>query len=104
MDFGQFLGNHTLKAQLSAAIDAQRLTHCYLLSGPKGSGKAYTGAAPHGRHGVHRRSAPLRALQPVPQGFAGHSPGYCRCGRHQSQDYPGGFNPPGLQRRVYPPQ
>ena len=39
MDFGQFLGNDTLKAQLSAAIDAQRLTHCYLLSGPKGSGK-----------------------------------------------------------------
>lgn len=39
MDFGQFLGNDTLKARLSAAIDAQRLTHCYLLSGPKGSGK-----------------------------------------------------------------
>ncbi len=39
MDFGQFLGNDTLKARLSAAIDAQRSTHCYLLSGPKGSGK-----------------------------------------------------------------
>ena len=99
MDFGQFLGNDTLKAQLSAAIDAQRLTHCYLLSGPKGSGKHTLAQLL-----MHRRSAPLRALQPVPQGPARHSPGYCRCGRHQSQDHPGGFDSPGLQRRVYPPQ
>lgn len=39
MDFGTFLGNEALKARLSAALSKGQLSHCYLLSGPSGSGK-----------------------------------------------------------------
>lgn len=39
MEFGDFLGNETVKARLSAALDKGRLSHCYLISGPRGSGK-----------------------------------------------------------------
>ena len=39
MDFGNFLGNDTLKARISAAAAQRKLSHCYLITGPKGSGK-----------------------------------------------------------------
>ena len=39
MDFGGFLGNEGLKNRLSAAVAAGKLSHSYILSGPKGSGK-----------------------------------------------------------------
>lgn len=39
MDFGNFLGNDALKARISAAAAQHKLSHCYLISGPKGSGK-----------------------------------------------------------------
>lgn len=39
MDFGGFLGNHSLKSRLTAALAAGKTSHCYLLSGPRGSGK-----------------------------------------------------------------
>lgn len=39
MNFGTFLGNDGLKARLSAALQKDRLSHCYLLTGPEGSGK-----------------------------------------------------------------
>lgn len=39
MDFGHFLGNDSLKARISAAAAQRKLSHCYLITGPKGSGK-----------------------------------------------------------------
>lgn len=39
MNFGTFLGNDSLKERLSAALKMDRLSHCYLLTGPEGSGK-----------------------------------------------------------------
>ena len=39
MNFGTFLGNDSLKERLSAALSKDRLSHCYLLTGPEGSGK-----------------------------------------------------------------
>ncbi len=39
MEFAGFLGNEDLKRRLSAAFAAERVSHCYLLCGPAGSGK-----------------------------------------------------------------
>lgn len=39
MDFGDFLGNDSLKESLSAACQQDRFAHFYLLTGPAGSGK-----------------------------------------------------------------
>lgn len=39
MSFDQLLGNDALKSRLSAEAAAGRLSHCYLLAGPEGSGK-----------------------------------------------------------------
>lgn len=39
MDFGGLLGNDALKQRLSAALAKGQLSHCYLISGPEGSGK-----------------------------------------------------------------
>lgn len=39
MDFDALLGNDALKQRLSAALSRGQLSHCYLLSGPSGSGK-----------------------------------------------------------------
>lgn len=39
MLFDQLLGNDALKARLSADAASGRLSHCYLLAGPEGSGK-----------------------------------------------------------------
>ena len=39
MDFAGFLGNSDLKRRLSASFQGGRSSHCYLLCGPKGSGK-----------------------------------------------------------------
>ena len=39
MGFSQLLGNEPLKAQLSAAFAHDKLSHCFLLTGPEGSGK-----------------------------------------------------------------
>lgn len=39
MEFTGFLGNFHLKRLLSASLDAERSSHCYLLCGPAGSGK-----------------------------------------------------------------
>ena len=39
MNFGDFLGNEELKARLSAAAAAGKLSHGYLICGPEGSGK-----------------------------------------------------------------
>lgn len=39
MDFGTFLGNDSLKSRIAAAAAQGKLSHCYLLTGPRGSGK-----------------------------------------------------------------
>lgn len=39
MGFDALLGNDILKQRLTAALSAHRLSHCYLISGPAGSGK-----------------------------------------------------------------
>jgi len=39
MQFGDFLGNDRLKERLSAAFSKGAVSHCYLISGPAGSGK-----------------------------------------------------------------
>ena len=39
MEFAGFLGNPDLKQRLSASFGTGRGSHCYLLSGPEGSGK-----------------------------------------------------------------
>lgn len=39
MDFTGFLGNHDLKQRIAAAFRTGRVSHCYLLCGPDGSGK-----------------------------------------------------------------
>ena len=39
MRFGSLLGNDALKERLAAALDSGRLSHSYLIAGPKGSGK-----------------------------------------------------------------
>lgn len=39
MDFDALLGNDTLKQRLSVSLARGQLSHCYLLSGPSGSGK-----------------------------------------------------------------
>lgn len=39
MQFGDFLGNDRLKERLSAAFSKGAVSHCYLISGPTGSGK-----------------------------------------------------------------
>ena len=39
MQFGDFLGNERLKARLSAAFQKGAVSHCFLISGPAGSGK-----------------------------------------------------------------
>lgn len=39
MNFGTFLGNDSLKERLASALRKDRLSHCYLLTGPEGSGK-----------------------------------------------------------------
>lgn len=39
MDFNGFLGNDALKARLTGAFAAERVSHAYILSGPEGSGK-----------------------------------------------------------------
>ena len=39
MRFGELLGNTQLRERLAAALDSGKLSHCYLISGPAGSGK-----------------------------------------------------------------
>lgn len=39
MDFDALLGNDALKQRLSVSLSRGQLSHCYLLSGPAGSGK-----------------------------------------------------------------
>ena len=39
MELGTLLGNEALKQRLSTALSKGQLSHCYLLSGPEGSGK-----------------------------------------------------------------
>ena len=39
MQFGDFLGNERLKERLSAAFQKGAVSHCFLISGPAGSGK-----------------------------------------------------------------
>lgn len=39
MGFDSLLGNDTLKARLSSALSNQRLSHCFLITGPVGSGR-----------------------------------------------------------------
>ena len=39
MEFGALLGNDALKQRISAALAKGQLSHCYLISGPEGSGK-----------------------------------------------------------------
>ena len=39
MEFGTLFGNEALKQRLSTALSKGQLSHCYLLSGPEGSGK-----------------------------------------------------------------
>lgn len=39
MRFAELLGNDALKARLEASLDAGKLSHCYLISGPPGAGK-----------------------------------------------------------------
>ena len=39
MQFGNFLGNERLKQRLSASFQKGAVSHCYLISGPAGSGK-----------------------------------------------------------------
>lgn len=39
MEFYNFLGNAQLKSRLSEMFDTGRTSHCYLISGPEGSGK-----------------------------------------------------------------
>lgn len=43
MEFAGFLGNTDLKQRLSASFHAGKTSHCYLLSGPEGSGKRMLG-------------------------------------------------------------
>lgn len=40
MNFSGFLGNDGLKERLTAAEKNQKLSHCYLITGPEGSGKS----------------------------------------------------------------
>ena len=39
MRFDALLGNESIKQRLSAALEKNRLSHCFLISGPEGSGK-----------------------------------------------------------------
>lgn len=39
MNFPQLLGNETIKERLQASLERNQLSHCYLISGPTGSGK-----------------------------------------------------------------
>ena len=39
MDFAGFLGNEGLKQRLNHAVEHGKLSHCYLITGPEGSGK-----------------------------------------------------------------
>lgn len=39
MRFGGFLGNETLKERLSAMVAEDKLSHCFLITGPAGAGK-----------------------------------------------------------------
>ena len=39
MSFDTLLGNDTIKARLSSALSNRRLSHCFLITGPVGSGK-----------------------------------------------------------------
>lgn len=39
MNFGDFLGNEPLKERLSNALSRDQLSHCYLITGPVGSGR-----------------------------------------------------------------
>lgn len=39
MEFETFLGNETIRSRLTNALAKGQLSHCYLLSGPAGSGK-----------------------------------------------------------------
>lgn len=39
MEFYDFLGNTSMKSRLSETFDMDKATHCYLISGPEGSGK-----------------------------------------------------------------
>ena len=39
MQFGGFLGNEQLKQRLQTAFAKNQVSHCYLIVGPKGSGK-----------------------------------------------------------------
>lgn len=39
MDFSGFLGNQDLKQRIAAAFHTGRVSHCYLICGPDGSGK-----------------------------------------------------------------
>ena len=43
MEFAGFLGNTDLKQRLSTSFHAGKTSHCYLLSGPEGSGKRMLG-------------------------------------------------------------
>ena len=45
MEFGGFLGNETLREQLRAAAAQGRLSHCYAICGPEGSGRHTLAAA-----------------------------------------------------------
>lgn len=63
MGLEALLGNETIKERLSAALHRGQLSHCYLISGPEGSGK---------RTLARLLSAAMQCTQPQPP--------CCRCG------------------------
>ena len=69
MDLSRLAGNAPLKRQLELETARRGLSHAYILSGQRGSGR-------HTLARLHRRGgAPVPELHPLPQGAAGDPPG-----------------------------
>ena len=76
MDFGSFLGNDALKAQLQTAFRQGKPSHCYLLCGPAGSG----------RHTLARQMAAAMQCQRTQDPGCGVCPA-CRKAQEQHENF-----------------
>ncbi len=79
MNFGSFLGNNALKERLSRALSQGKLSHCYLLCGPSGSGKHTLAQAIAAAMQCTGHNAPCGVCNACRKVFSGNHPDVITC-------------------------
>lgn len=74
MRFGEILGNEQLKQRLLTTLDSGKLSHCYLISGPAGSGKRTLARLLSAAMQCAAPSAPCMVCTPCRKVLSGNHP------------------------------